>query len=96
MKEIVETAGLYQVPLIDYYGEILKRHPEDWNGTLIQKDQMQPTASDNWDPKQSGLDENGYLLRCWLTVQKIKEVKAKVIDLVAPASQSVAAIGKLE
>ena len=33
------------IPLIDYEKEILKRRPDDWNGTLLQKNDVHPTAS---------------------------------------------------
>jgi len=34
-------------------------------------------------PSLSGLANCGYLLRCYLTVRKLKEVKEKVIDKLA-------------
>jgi lysophospholipase L1-like esterase len=34
----------FQIPVIDYYGEIMKRRPEDWNGALpkFAQDQVKP------------------------------------------------------
>ncbi len=89
------------LPLIDYYGEIVLRRPgTTWMGTLISTDGVHPTASGagftiTSDPYASGGDPAthttgaalanvGYLLRSWLTVQKLKEVKRYVIDGINP------------
>lgn len=73
------------LPLIDFEREILKRRPKDWNGTLLGKDNVHPTsksgntkASDA--PTAQNLRNSGYLLRGWLSVRKIAEVKQRVID----------------
>jgi lysophospholipase L1-like esterase len=73
------------IPLIDYEAEILKRRPDDWNGTLLGKDDVHPTAAAGEitsasAPTEENLKHSGYLLRGWLSVQKIKEVKAAVLD----------------
>lgn len=74
-----------QLPLIDYEAEILKRRPDDWNGTLLNKDDVHPTAGvDKTSPTSAPTAENlrnsGYLLRDWLSVEKLREVKTSVID----------------
>jgi len=84
-KAIIEVAKKYKLPLIDYYGEIIDRRPNDWNGTLMNKNDVHPSAragkvTSSSAPTPENLSKVGYLLRGWLTVQKIKEVKAKVID----------------
>jgi lysophospholipase L1-like esterase len=73
------------LPLIDYEREILQRRPDDWNGTLLQKDDAHPTAAHGdvnsaSAPTAENLRQSGYLLRGWLSVQKIAEVKRKVFD----------------
>ena len=73
------------LPLIDFAAEILKRRPKDWNGTLLGKNDVHPSASRNGvkttsAPTTENLRECGYLLRSWLSVRKIAEVKGKVID----------------
>jgi hypothetical protein len=73
------------IPLLDYEKEILKRRPEDWNGTLLQKNDVHPTASQGGAtaasaPTPDNLKNSGYLLRGWLSVQKIAEVKKTVLD----------------
>jgi hypothetical protein len=82
------------LPLIDFYAEILARRPgTTWQGTLIDSaDGEHPTAvGANGDPyspggnaavNQTGTNclNCGYLLRGWLTMQKLKEVKSFVVD----------------
>jgi hypothetical protein len=77
-----------QLPLIDYEREILLRRPGDWNGTLMTKDDLHPTAHTGGEngvkassaPTDENLRSSGYLLRGWLSVKKIGEVKRKVLD----------------
>ncbi len=73
------------LPLIDFEREILRRRPTDWNGTLLAKGDVHPTAehagvSAAAAPTADNLANNGYLLRGWLSVRKIAEVKRTVID----------------
>jgi hypothetical protein len=80
-----QLAKVRELPLIDYEQEILKRRPKDWNGTLLQKNDVHPTATQggtgaNAAPTAENLSNSGYLLRGWLSVRKIAEVKRKVID----------------
>lgn len=75
-----------RVPLIDYEAEILARRPSDWNGTLLGKNDVHPTAefgkttTASSAPTAENLRNSGYLLRGWLSVQKIAEVKERVLD----------------
>jgi lysophospholipase L1-like esterase len=73
------------IPLIDYEMEILKRRRDDWNGTLLGKNDVHPTAGVNGTnatsaPTAENLRNSGYLLRGWLSVQKVAEVKRTVLD----------------
>jgi lysophospholipase L1-like esterase len=82
LAEIVKEK---KVPLIDFYAEIVKRRPTDWLGTLISDDGVHPTgdhggASPGSEPTDENLKNSGYLLRGVLSVRKIVEVKAKVLD----------------
>lgn len=82
IRKIAKDKGL---PLIDYEKEILKRRPDDWNGTLLGKNDVHPTATfggtkPTSEPTAENLKNSGYLLRGWLSVKKIAEVKAKVFD----------------
>jgi hypothetical protein len=74
-----------QIPIIDYDREIRKRRPNDWNGTLLGKNDVHPTAARAGAtaasaPTPENLRNSGYLLRGWLSVQKIAEVKERVLD----------------
>jgi len=85
------------LPLIDFRAEILARQPgTSWNGTLLNNNDVHPTAGVNGytassDPYANGGNpathltgaaclNSGYLLRSWLTVQKMKQVKAGIVD----------------
>ncbi len=79
-----------ELPLIDYEQEILRRRPKDWNGTLLGKDDVHPSvgiapATPSSAPTAENLANSGYLLRGWLSVRKIGEVKRTVIDQTPPA-----------
>jgi hypothetical protein len=80
-----ELAKKRQLPLIDYEKEILKRRPDDWNGTLLGKNDVHPTVESHGSkttspPTEENLKNSGYLLRGWLSVKKIAEVKRTVLD----------------
>lgn len=80
-----DIARSKQLPLIDYWLEITQRRPADWNGTLMGKDDVHPTASQGGaapvsEPTEDNLKNSGYLLRGWLSVRKVVEVKSRVID----------------
>jgi hypothetical protein len=68
------------VPVIDLEREILKRRPDDWFGPLM--DRIHLTAKNSGaEPTEENLGRSGYLLRSWLTVRKIAEIKQRVIDI---------------
>ena len=80
--QLAKPRGL---PLIDFEKEILKRRPDDWNGTLLGKGDVHPTTKVGESmptsaPTAENLRNSGYLLRGWLSVQKIAEVKRMVVD----------------
>jgi lysophospholipase L1-like esterase len=80
-----EVARARQIPLIDFEREILTRRPTDWDGTLLNRGDVHPTADQggahaNSAPTAENLRNSGYLLRGWLSVKKIEEVKALVLD----------------
>ena len=81
---IRNAAEKNKLPLIDFEREILTYRPDDWNGTLMGKDDVHPGATDgvaaNAEPTDRNLRSNGYLLRGWLSVKKIAEVKRMVFD----------------
>ena len=74
-----------KLPLFDFEAEILARRPNDWDGTLLGKGDVHPTANQGSatpasEPTAENLRSSGYLLRGWLSVKKIGEVKAVVLD----------------
>lgn len=80
-----EVAKERAIPLIDLEKEILQRRPDDWNGTLQRKNNIHLTAgeaggSPGAAPTPENLGKSGYLLRGWLSVQKVAEVKRRVLD----------------
>ena len=86
---VSSLAATKSLPLIDLHEEIMRRRPGDsWDGTLMASDGLHPSASygaygatsDPYADNGAALSHSGYLLWCWLTVQKIKEIKAKCID----------------
>jgi lysophospholipase L1-like esterase len=86
------------LPLIDYEREILKRRPDDWNGTLIQVNDVHPTPMPSRArplPSRENLRSSGYLLRGWLTVQKVAEVKRTVLDAPEQGGASGPSSGRL-
>jgi lysophospholipase L1-like esterase len=82
-EELRSLARARKLPLIDYDREILGRRPDDWDGTLLGKGDVHPTAEragvrPTSAPTAENLRESGYLLRGWLSVRKIAEVRRAV------------------
>jgi GDSL-like Lipase/Acylhydrolase family len=82
LRKLAKSRGL---PLIDFEQEILTRRKDDWNGTLLGKNDVHPTvdqggATAHSAPTAENLRNSGYLLRGWLSVQKTAEVKKTVFD----------------
>jgi lysophospholipase L1-like esterase len=83
------------VPLSDFHAEILKRRPDDWNGTadkfkgyktyevptLIARDGVHPSNPAKWgrDFSAEGLRHNGFNLRSYLTLKAYVEVIETVL-----------------
>ena len=84
-EELWKLAERHRLPVIDYYGEILARRPGmTWDGTLLYKGDGHPTAdmsgvTPTSAPTPENLRESGYLLRGWLSVKKLAEVKGRVL-----------------
>ena len=82
--ELWKVGERHKLPMIDYYGEIAARRPGmSWDGTLLEKGDPHPTASragvtPESEPTRESLRESGYLLRGWLSVRKLVEVKERV------------------
>lgn len=71
------------IPVLDLEREIFSRRPDDWFGTLTTRIHLtasQAGGSSSAAPTAENLAKSGYLLRGYLTIQKIAEVKARVLD----------------
>ena len=95
-----------------YQEVLLRRPGTTWFGTLISSDGVHPTGANagytaNSDPYLPGGDpvtqttgdallHVGYLLRTWLTVQKLAEVKQKVLTGDDPPVQPTIHVGDLD
>ncbi|KKL54154.1 hypothetical protein LCGC14_2268260 [marine sediment metagenome] len=82
-----------KVPLIDYYAEIMRRRPDDWNGrlakfkeyrgrevpTLLSRDGTHPSNPAKWvkDFSEEALNNSGYTLRNYMTLRMYAQVIAK-------------------
>jgi hypothetical protein len=78
-----ETAKERHIPLLDLEREILSRRPDDWFGTLMMRIHLtagEAGVSPGAEPEEKNLRSSGYLLRGYLTVRKIAEVKHRVLD----------------
>jgi lysophospholipase L1-like esterase len=81
-----KLAERHKLPVIDYYGEIVARRPGmTWDGTLLVKSDGHPSADREGvtsasEPTPENLKESGYLLRGWLSVRKLAEVKRRVFE----------------
>jgi len=86
-RNIMRLAREQKLPVIGFWQEVIRRQPGfNWYGTLISADGVHPTAATSYrDPSiEPGiLNESGYLLRSYLTLLKLKEIKDKVIDTMA-------------
>ena len=80
LRELCRERG---TPLLDIEREILLRRPTDWYGTLVNRIHLTARdggGSSSAEPTPENLSKSGYLLRGYLTVQKIAEVKRRVLD----------------
>src|SRR5687768_13642457 len=80
-NEIIrDVAKQANVPLADYYAEILKRRPgTTWDGTLVSPDGVHPSAGKTQIMTEENLKESGYALRTWVNFLAVREVYFRVI-----------------
>jgi lysophospholipase L1-like esterase len=79
--EYLRLARERKIPVIDLYGEFTARAPDGaWKTQLLNKDGVHFTTDRAGGPPTSeNLANCGYLLRCWLAVGKLREIKAQAI-----------------
>ena len=91
----LSIARSLKIPLIDYYDEIVRRRPDDWNGALEKFSEYEgydvptPVSRDGAHPSHpaqyrndfsaEALSCNGYGLRNYMTLRKYYEVITKVL-----------------
>ncbi|MCX7804087.1 MAG: SGNH/GDSL hydrolase family protein [Planctomycetota bacterium] len=77
-----KLAAEKKIPMIDLFAEMEARQPgPKVFGTLVASDGVHLTHEKAADePTEENLSSCGCLLRCWLAVQKLKEVKKNVLD----------------
>lgn len=89
-------ASEFRVPLVDLHAHVLRRRPDDWDGTreefgefsqwevptLISKDGVHPSNPRRWqrDYTEEGLRRNGFVLRTWLSLMACSEVIRTVLE----------------
>jgi lysophospholipase L1-like esterase len=84
IRQVAEEHGL---PLVDFYAAVMALAPDNWNGTIIGKNDAHPTAANlTAEPTDENFRRSGYQLRGWLTVEKLAEVKKNVIDAMGAAA----------
>ena len=95
-KAAARVAKDFGVPLCDYFGECLRRRPEDWDGsakkfeayegyevpTLISRDGVHPSNPKKYagDYSEEGLKKNGFVLRNHASLLAYAEVIREVLE----------------
>ncbi len=75
-----EFAKAERLPLLDMYAEMEKRNKNVFE--FMAEDGLHLTADPpDGPPTEENLRTSGYLLRCYLTVRKLMEVKQRVLDV---------------
>ena len=92
-----KVAKELHIPLCDYFGECLKRRPDDWDGasdqfkeykgydvpTLIARDGVHPSnpKAFSGDYSDEGLRSNGFALRNGVSLLAYDDVLRSVFDV---------------
>jgi hypothetical protein len=68
---ILKLAHEMNLPLMDYYGAVMRRRPHDWYRTLIIGDKVHPSFPEEFqrDMTETGLRESGFTLRNYLALE---------------------------
>jgi len=76
----IAVAKAKNVPLIDFYSELIKRQPEKWREILIP-DGLHPSYPKQYqrDWTEEGLKHSGYTLRNYLTLKTWYEIYRKIL-----------------
>ncbi|MCE9531742.1 MAG: SGNH/GDSL hydrolase family protein [Planctomycetes bacterium] len=80
LRDIAKERG---IPVLDLEKEIFTRRPDDWFDKLMKRIHLtagEAGVSPGAEPTPENLTRSGYLLRGWLTVRKIAEIKQRVLE----------------
>ncbi|NRA40552.1 MAG: SGNH/GDSL hydrolase family protein [Planctomycetes bacterium] len=73
-------AKKHSIPMIDLYKDMMALAGDNWKTQMLSSDGIHLSHKlSGAAPTKSNLANCGYLLRCWMAVQKLKEVRAGVI-----------------
>jgi hypothetical protein len=77
---IQRIAHEHHLPLIDYYGAVMRRRPLGWYRTLIIGDGVHPSYPEAFqkDMTERGLRESGFTLRNYLALQAVLSVLDRI------------------
>lgn len=76
-----KLAEKHKIPMIDLYKDMLALAGDNWKTQMLSQDGIHLSHERSGDaPTKDNLANCGYLLRCYLAVQKIKEVRNGVIQ----------------
>jgi lysophospholipase L1-like esterase len=90
---IRDLAKKLNVPLVDYYEEIMKRAPGDsWDGTLISADGVHPSAGDGASFSEDNLKVNGFALRTWVNFLMVRQVYFRIMSAPKPFVEEVGTV----
>jgi hypothetical protein len=81
VKAVREIAAEKNVPLIDFYKEIMDRQPENFHKTLLG-DQLHPSYPDGHQNKfdEESLKLSGYTLRNYLTLKMFGQIFGQILE----------------
>ena len=95
-EAIRKIAGELSIPLTDFHAEIMRRRPDDWDGsldkfadyegynvpTLIARDGVHPSNPEQFraDYSEEALNSNGFCLRNYMVLMVYSEVIEKVLE----------------
>lgn len=82
-NEIIrEIAKKKKVPLADYHAACMEYRPgNSWDGTIISKDGVHPTADKTHDYSEENLKNSGYALRNWVNFLVYRAIYFKVLHI---------------
>lgn len=76
-----KLAEKYKIPMIDLYKDMMVLAGDKWKAQMLSGDGVHLSHKLSGDkPTKQNLANCGYLLRCYSAVQKLKEIRTKVLQ----------------